>query len=111
MKRILLIASIILSIATVSNAQVARPSEGGDKSVKLYPNPATTYITFDFQKSYEKGLSLQVFNFLGRKMYETQTVTEKTTLDLNEYNRGVYIYHIRDYSGRIVESGKFQVSK
>jgi hypothetical protein len=101
-------------IATHTEAQVARttPTTGpGEKTLLLYPNPAITYITFDLQKGFEKGLSIQVFNFLGRKMYETQNVTEKTTIDLGEYNRGVYIYHLRDQSGKIIQSGKFQVSK
>ncbi len=113
LKRILPILSFILLIATASGAQVSRaiPQDGGDKTLKSYPNPATTYITIDIQKGYEKGLSIQVFSFLGRKMYETQNVAEKTTIDLSDYNRGVYIYHLRDQSGKIIGSGKFQVSK
>ena len=97
-----------------SQAQASRNSpinDPGDKVLKLYPNPATSYITFDFQKSFQKGYSIQVFSFLGRKMYENQNVTEKTTIELVDYNRGVYIYHLRDQSGKLVESGKFQVSK
>jgi Secretion system C-terminal sorting domain len=114
LKHILPILSFILLIATHSEAQVARTSpvtETREKILIPYPNPATTYITFDLQKGYEKGLSIEVFNFLGRKMYETQNVAEKTTLDLGEYNQGVYIYHLRDQSGKILKSGKFQVSK
>ena len=86
-------------------------TEATDRIIKLYPNPATTYVTFDLQKGYEKGLSIQVYNFLGKKMYETQNATEKVTLDLAEFNRGVYIYHLRDLTGKIIESGKFQVSR
>jgi hypothetical protein len=77
----------------------------------LYPNPATSYVTFDLQTASNKGLSIQVYNFLGKKMYESQTLNQKLTVDLSDYNRGVYIYHLRDQSGRIIESGKFQVSK
>jgi hypothetical protein len=114
LKRILPILSFILFFAIHTEAQVAKTTpatETGEKTLVLYPNPATTYITFDLQKGFEKGLSIQVFNFLGRKMYETQNVTEKTTIDLGEYNRGVYIYHLRDQRGKIIQSGKFQVSK
>lgn len=114
MKRTLLILSFILLVATHSWAQSSRTSpvvDGIEKIIKLYPNPATSYITFDFQKNFEKGYSIQVYNFLGKKMYEGQEVTEKTTIDLNDYNRGVYIYHLIDRSGKVVESGKFQVSK
>ena len=112
LKRILPILSFILLTVIHSEAQTARttPIELGDK-VKLYPNPAQTYITFDLQANYQKGMSIQVFHFLGRKMYETQNVGEKTTINLSDYNRGVYIYHLRDANGKLIQSGKFQVSK
>ena len=44
-------------------------------------------------------------------MIETQNIIQKTTVLLDEFNRGVYIYHLRDQNGKIIESGKFQVSK
>ena len=112
LKRIIPILSFILLTAISSQAQSPRstPTDAVEK-VKLYPNPATTYITFDIQKNFQKGMSIQVFHFLGRKMYETQNIGEKTTLNLGEYSRGVYIYHVRDQNGKLVDSGKFQVSK
>ena len=116
MRRILSILSFILLTAIYSQGQSSRSNPatdgGGDRIIKLYPNPATSYITFDLQKANEKGLSIQVYNFLGKKMYENQSVTtEKVTVDLAEFNRGIYIYHLRDLSGKIIESGKFQVSR
>jgi hypothetical protein len=77
----------------------------------LYPNPATTYITFDLGQGYDKGYSIQVYSFLGKKMTERQNIPQKVTLDLNEYNRGLYMYHLVDASGKVLESGKFQVTK
>jgi hypothetical protein len=44
-------------------------------------------------------------------MYESQNIAEKVTVDLSDFNRGVYIYHLRDQSGKLMESGKFQVSR
>jgi hypothetical protein len=91
-----------------------RETPGGEPAnvIRFYPNPATTNITFDFQKGYDKGYSLQIFSFLGaRKMYEQMNLPEKATINLADFSRGVYIYQLRDRSGRIVESGKFQVSK
>ncbi|HET9430015.1 MAG TPA: T9SS type A sorting domain-containing protein [Chitinophagaceae bacterium] len=114
MKRIIPIISIILLTAIHSQGQVSRSSPTADagEKVKLYPNPATSYITFDLQNTnYQKGLSLQVYHFLGRKMYESQVNTQKTTISLDDYNRGVYVYHLRDQNGKLIESGKFQVSK
>ena len=113
LKRILPILSIILLTAIHSQAQPPRnvPATDAGEKVKLYPNPATSYITFDIQKNYQKGMSIQVYHFLGRKMYETQNILEKTTLILGDYSGVVYIYHVRDQNGRLVDSGKFQVSK
>ena len=80
--------------------------------VRFYPNPATTVINFDFQKSYQQGYSIQIFNaILGRKMYDQVNMPERTIIQLSDFPRGMYIYQLRDKSGRLVESGKFQVAK
>jgi len=45
-------------------------------------------------------------------MFESLAATQKLTVDLSDYNRGLYIYHLVETStGKIVESGKFQVSR
>lgn len=114
MKKTLLILSTILFTTICTQAQVSRNSPIPDAAkvvLKVYPNPATSYITFDFQKGFEKEYLIQVYNFLGKKMFESQELTEKTTLNLSDYNRGVYIFHLLDRSGKLIESGKFQVSK
>lgn len=113
LKKILPILSIILFTAIQSLGQSRiDPSTGADDRImKFYPNPAVSSITFDFQRAYDKGYSIQVFNFLGKQVYEAKNLNPKTTLDLSDYNRGVYIYQLKDKTGKIVESGKFQVSK
>ena len=81
------------------------------EKVKVYPNPAQSYITIDLQNSYQKGLNIVVYSFLGKKMYENQIVTEKTTLTVSDYNRGIYVYHVTDANGKLLFTGKFQVSR
>ncbi len=115
MKRILPILSFILLIAIQSQGQSSRtapPTDAQDRIVRLYPNPATSYITFDMQKNYKQGLSINIYSgVLGKKMYESFNVPAKVTIDLNDFNRGVYVYHLIDLNGKILESGKFQVSR
>lgn len=113
MKQFLLILCVILFTTSALKAQDSRgpAPDPGTLVLKLYPNPASTYITFDLQKGYQKGMSITVFNFLGKKIVETPNVTEKTTLMLNDFNRGVYIYYLMDARGKLVDTGKFQVSK
>jgi len=111
LRRILPILFIILLTTIHSQGQSTRnPSSDGDRIIKLYPNPATTYVTFEMS-GIEKGYSIQVYSFLGKKMMERQNVSSKVTLDLNDFNRGLYMYHLLDASGKIIESGKFQVTK
>lgn len=44
-------------------------------------------------------------------MLERQNIPQKVTLELNDFNRGLYMYHLLDAAGKIIESGKFQVTK
>jgi hypothetical protein len=82
-----------------------------ERIIKFYPNPAASFINFDFQKNYEKGYSIQVYNFLGKQMSEIKNVSPKTSLNVSDYYRGIYIYQLKDNNGKIVESGKFQVAR
>lgn len=112
MKRILPILSFLLLSAIISSAQESRnPLPERERKLSLYPNPATSFITFDLQKNYERGFTIIVFNFLGKKIAEKQSVSEKTLLSLTDFNRGTYIYHLVDQSGKVIDTGKFQVSK
>lgn len=81
------------------------------KIIKFYPNPATSLINFDFQKNYDKSCNLQIFSFLGKKVFELNNITPKTIVNLNDFYRGVYIFQLRDRNGKVIDSGKFQVSK
>jgi hypothetical protein len=58
---------------------------------------------------YDKTYSLQIFNFMGKKVAEFSPVGLRINLSLNGFYRGVYIFQLRDKSGKITDSGKFQV--
>lgn len=112
MKQLLSILSFVLLISIQSQGQSSRnpAADGLERLVKMYPNPATSIITFDLQKDADKGLSIQLYSLIGKKMFENMNVKGKVTVNLEEFNRGVYIYHLIDRNGKLVESGKFQVS-
>ena len=82
------------------------------RTVQFYPNAATSVIYFEFPSNFEKAnYSLHIYNFLGRKMNEFQVNSGKVSVQLDNYFRGLYVFQIRDRSGNIIESGKFQVVK
>ena len=112
LRKILPILLFTLFTAICAKAQDARTShQDQQEKVKVYPNPAQSYITIDLQNNYQKGLTLVVYSFLGKKMYESQNAPEKTTLTLTDYNRGMYVYHITGPDGKVLFTGKFQVSR
>ena len=79
--------------------------------IKFYPNPAVSVINFDFQRGYDRSYSFQIFNFLGKKVYEVNNVSEKNIINLTDFYRGVYIFQLRDKTEKVIGSGKFHVSK
>lgn len=82
------------------------------KVSRFYPNPATTVINFEFDKTVDKTYSLLICNFLGKRMTEVRITEPKVVINLDDqYYRGLYVYQLRDQTNRIVESGKFQVVK
>ena len=44
-------------------------------------------------------------------MLEQTNIPEKLTIDLGNFTRGVYVYQLIDKTGKLIETGKFQVSK
>jgi len=110
MKRIYFLL-LMVSLTLCGLAQNRQPVPDQVK-VRFFPNPATTVINFEFKKANpETVYTLQVYSFIGKKVSETVVANNRTTLSLDNYFRGVYIFQLRDKAGRIVESGKFQVAK
>lgn len=99
---------MIISCCTVFG-QSRDFQENQVKTIKFFPNPAISKITFTFDRSYEKNSTFQIFNFIGKKVLDLPSVMPTTVVDLSEFYRGVYIFQLRDKGGKILEAGKFQV--
>ncbi|HVZ98570.1 MAG TPA: T9SS type A sorting domain-containing protein [Chitinophagaceae bacterium] len=114
MKKIFYIFIFIAGFHFSSKAQVKQTfeSQAEVKEVKFYPNPASSYINFEFKVDNNKlSYTLLIYNFIGKKMLEIKPSDEKINVDLSSFYRGVYIFQLRDEKGNIIETGKFQVVK
>jgi Secretion system C-terminal sorting domain len=113
LKKLVTILVVLFGISFTSFAQL-KPNTEADpavKIVKFYPNPATIAINFELPRGYGKSYTLQIYNFMGRKVSETNAAAQRVTFSLDGFYRGVYIFQLRDQYGKIVDSGKFQVAK
>ena len=82
------------------------------KVLRFYPNPATTIVNFEFDKTVESTSVIAIYSFYGKKMSEQRLSSNKVAFILDDnYTRGLYLFQLRDQTGRLIESGKFQVSK
>ena len=113
LKKFIYILTLLIGISFTSFAQSKNDADrlSQVKMIRFYPNPATSVINFDFQKTVDKTYSLQIFNFMGKKVFELKTLSSKMNIELNDFYRGIYIFQLRDKNGSIIESGKFQVNK
>lgn len=113
LKKIIYILILFIGITFTSFAQTKTPPQGEPiaKLIKPYPIPATTAINFDFLYGYDKTFSLQIYNFMGKKIVEINKVLPRMYMPLEDFYRGIYVYQLRDKEGNIIESGKFQVVK
>jgi len=111
--KIFYIASIILftSVQVKSQTRSSTPPEAAVKVARFFPNPAVSQITFEFENGSEKSsYSFEIYNFVGKKVFESQAVTSKTVVNVTDFYRGVYIFQLKDRNGKMIDSGKFQVS-
>jgi len=116
LSRVLLVVVIVCfsSITQPNMANVGNTGTGIQaKTIKCYPNPAISFINFEFPADYiSKNYTLQIYSFTGKKMFELNVTSVKTTLTFtNEFYRGIYIYQLQDKTGKILETGKFQVNR
>jgi hypothetical protein len=115
LKKSIYILLVLMSVLPfVSKAQTVSSFNNFENAnlIKFYPNPATTFIQFDISDiSNLSGATFKIFNFIGKKVYETNQLNERMVISLNDFFRGVYIFQLADRNGRVLESSKFQVQK
>jgi zona occludens toxin (predicted ATPase) len=89
----------------------ATPDQESKPMVRFYPNPAINFITFDIKESVERGTTILVYSFLGRQIAAIPVNSQRVTVNISEYYRGIYVFQLRSPSGKVLETNKFQVNR
>jgi hypothetical protein len=108
-----ILLSIILLSITQAKSQARGPLPEPDHKVvkKFYPNPAVSYIIFELEKEPNQTYTLQVYSFLGKMVKDVPDIVDKYTVNVSDLTRGLYTFQLKDQSGRVTDSGIFQVNK
>ncbi len=111
-KKIIVITSLIFIVITgFAQKSTVRDNSSISKLVQFFPNPASASINFEFKYTIERGSVIQFYSFLGRKTASLPITGNRMQVSLSDFITGIYIFQVRDASGRLVESNKFQVAK
>jgi hypothetical protein len=108
-----ILLSIILLSTTQAKSQARGPLPDTDHKVvkKYYPNPAASYIIFELDKEPNQTYTLQIFSFLGKMVKNVPDIVDHYTVNLSDLYRGLYTFQLKDQSGRVTDSGIFQLNK
>ncbi len=88
--------------ATLSIADLALENN----NVSIYPNPFTSLVNVLINKvSQVKDAELIMYNALGEIVLHKTITKELTTLEMHQYNPGIYFYRVMD-NATVIQSGR-----
>tara|TARA_B110000037_G_C17113580_1_gene502832 strand:+ start:74 stop:754 length:681 start_codon:yes stop_codon:yes gene_type:complete len=98
----LLIWDVNDSINTVTTvtyvAKVEAPSAiqaVNEIEVSIFPNPATKFVNIN-NVDISVINKIEIYNVIGRKVFESKNLSSDNKIDFNDFNKGVYILKLLD---------------
>ncbi|MCB0540935.1 MAG: PKD domain-containing protein, partial [Bacteroidetes bacterium] len=81
---------------SVVGTGIVQLSDGG--TVKVYPNPAQSYINIELQNTVE-SLQVRIIDLQGKIYMKTKIKPSKEQLDLSNLSSGIYFIQLKDKQG------------
>ena len=68
--------------------------------INLFPNPATNYLSLEWEDTNDRTLDLTIYNNLGQlqtiQQITTQKGANKTRIAVDQFSEGIYLLHLRN---------------
>ena len=79
-----------------------------NKTIKIYPNPATDRITIDCESQISvNGWNIKIINTLGQEVFSQRINQQQNTIQLNTVSgTGIYLVKIYDDSNKLIDTKK-----
>jgi PKD repeat protein/predicted secreted protein len=81
-------------------------SPGAATAFKVYPNPSNGIFSVE---GLENENTIQVFDVIGKLIYQTRVNSSSCTIDLGNQGKGIYFYRIQNLSSKSLREGKVMV--
>jgi len=81
-------------------------------SIRVFPNPATEYVNFEFDGSENFSLNdmhLSITSITGQEVYSQSVQSTETTVNTGTYQKGTYFYSFSD-KNNLIKTGQFIVN-
>lgn len=75
-------------------------SENETSQIKVFPNPGTDNLSLSASVSANDASMLQIFDFLGRKVFETRLLNGTVTIDTRTWRSGLYFWKLGNETGK-----------
>ena len=86
-------------ISSCSNPYLSlEDMEINDNSITIYPNPARSEINISSERIIN---SIEIYNPLGQKVYQTMVNNKSKNIDINSFSKGIYIIGVNTDKGYI----------
>ena len=94
----------------LSKIQKRLKSEVDDESridgVAIYPNPTQNNLTVELALEKEEVARFEVYDLKGLLLIEKPLNKNKSNLSLDQLSSGLYLYRIKDPSGKVLKKDK-----
>jgi len=84
---------------TVFDVSSLKVSEVKINNANLYPNPCDTYVNISFSDNNNEIRNIQLFDALGKMIYEKNMNQNTLQINMNAYNQGIYFVRIESNDG------------
>lgn len=78
------------------------------ETLNVYPNPASDVVNFSID--YNKAASVKMMDITGRVIETVNFDMNNASVDVRNYNAGIYMYQVLDNEGQVIKAGKVSVN-
>lgn len=77
--------------------------------VSVYPNPASEHILFQFDNT--SGEYIEIYDVMGKLVKSVTARASNQKVNIKSLTNGIYFYQLVDKSRKMIDRGRFSISK
>ncbi|MDD2983823.1 MAG: T9SS type A sorting domain-containing protein [Crocinitomicaceae bacterium] len=96
-----------MSPKSYQDANDGNQAKSQKNAISIYPNPASSELTFKIDFELNENVEVTVYSTLGTQIATWSLNKDKFTVDVSKLTNGIYIIHMNDAQGTNIQNIKF----